>query len=100
MDCTLLALVSLTSYGLPAEQDSTTVSLWLTNVSASGIKVHVERFCNPADVYTTYLEQGDTQVEVDANLSGDEPFCLVAQRARDVAMGSISFVLSSLCVKW
>lgn len=94
-------LTALTSMvvGAPIEQEEPSVSLWLTNVASSGVKVHVERYCNPADVlYTTFLEQGDTQVEVDANLSGDEPFCLVAQRIRDVAMGVHQFqFVQSLC---
>ena len=93
------SLVALTAYGAPVEQEEPSVSLWLTNVTTAGVKVHVERICNTSDVlYTTYLEQGDTQVEVDANLSGEEPFCLVAQRERDVAMGvhQFSFV-QSLC---
>jgi hypothetical protein len=96
---TFLTVLSSMVVGAPIEQEEPSVSLWLTNVASSGVKVHVERFCNPADVlYTTFLEQGDTQVEVDANLSGHEPFCLVAQRARDVAMGVHQFqFVQSLC---
>ena len=88
----VLLATCLLSCHLEATQRDAVRGISLTNVTKSDVQARFERRCNPADVvYSTVLYQGDTQVEVDADLSSEDDICLVVQRIKDMAISTYHF---------